>query len=159
MRREHRVLFYGLNPDVPAKDRFGDRVRNFVPVAERRDFLFLRLCGGFIAGVFMSDEPKQPKEPDGEGKSSAKISWLFFAFLPSVIAIICFKTNSAGLFPALLILNLFCSMISSFGLIRGIKNKFAAFFVGLFLVLFFLLVNTLIAVFIGCSTAGGRIAP
>jgi hypothetical protein len=53
MYRVHRVLFYRIGPDVPAKDRFGDCVRDSVPAAERRDFLFLWLRGGFIPGVSM----------------------------------------------------------------------------------------------------------
>jgi hypothetical protein len=74
----------------------------------------------------MSNEPNQPKEPGKDSKPLLKIIWLFFAFFPSTIAIVCFKTNNVGLFPVLIILNLFCSIVSGLGLIHGIKNKFAA---------------------------------
>ncbi|MEI7533226.1 MAG: hypothetical protein WCK57_02575 [Verrucomicrobiae bacterium] len=107
----------------------------------------------------MSDEPNQTSSPDGKDKPLTKIIWLFCGFVPSVIAIAGLKIAGPGLIPFLLVLNLVSSMVSGLGLIRDIKNKYLAFFLGLFLVLFFLLVNAYIVVFLGCSGAGGRIAP
>jgi len=104
---------------------------------------------------FMNEEINPQQPPNNENNFGSKILWLFCAFAPSVVAIACFKTNNAGLFPILIILNLFCSIISGVALIGGIKNKFAAFFIGVFLVLFFLVANAFIAIFIGCSRTGG----
>jgi hypothetical protein len=107
----------------------------------------------------MDDQPNQPEEPGKEGRPFPKMVWLCLAFVPSVIAIACLKMNNSDLLPIPIILNFICSIVSGFGLIRGIKNKFAAFFLGLFLVLFFLLANAFIVIFVGCSEPGGRIAP
>jgi len=90
-----------------------------------------------------------------------KILWLLCAFIPGVVAGVCFQTRINGnwLLPVLLGLDFACSVAGSVGLVRGMKSKEVQAIVGVLLTIFFLVANAIIALFVGCSGGGGRIAP
>jgi hypothetical protein len=75
-------------------------------------------------------DPQSDPPPNYDGSDSAKVMWLFAAFLPSVIGIACFHLKHPGqwMLPILV------------------------------LVIFFFVLNAFIVIFVGC-TSMGRIAP
>lgn len=102
--------------------------------------------------------PREPKSP------GATVLWLFVAFVPSLIGLPMVKPMVNGKLPTSLLVPLSllavaCSLVSAFGLLRkvepeGKRNLFAVFLaIGLFVL------NILIVVFIGCSSALGNLGP
>jgi len=109
----------------------------------------------------MNEESDPPRFPANNGEGAGRrILWLLTAFVPSVIGTVCFQLKNIGswLLPVLILLTLICCVAASVGLVRGMKNKAAQPIVGLLLIPFFIGLNVLIVLFIGCSGMG-RIAP
>ena len=85
-----------------------------------------------------------------------KIIWLVFAFVPVAVTALCIKkeVDERWSLVVLVGLGIVCSAVSAVGLVRGMRNRIAQVIVGLLLILFFLVVNAYIAVFVGCSGIG-----
>jgi hypothetical protein len=101
-----------------------------------------------------------PPPPNGNDEVSLKIIWLLVAFIPSLIGIACLqiKNSDQWLVLILVVINVLFSMVAGAQLVRGIRNGLTQSIAGLFLVLFFFILNALIVVFVGCSGMG-RISP
>jgi hypothetical protein len=109
----------------------------------------------------MNEEEQSPQPPpNDEEETSRKIIWLFAAFLPSVIGFACLhiKKPIPSLFGLLVAIDVVCSVAAGKALVRGMKDEASRIFLGVFLSLFFIVLNALIVLFIGCSGMG-RIAP
>jgi hypothetical protein len=91
-----------------------------------------------------------PTEAPNRQTSLPSAFWLLFAFVPTVVIIACFRANSDWMSP-LLVLTAACSIVSTIGLVRSVKNIIVRFLLGLFLCVFFFFANWLVAVFVGCS--------
>jgi hypothetical protein len=103
---------------------------------------------------FMSDDNPPPNSNAPTG-----ILWLFVAFIPSVVGIICFQTKSGlGLLPILVIVNIGCSIFGAAGVVRGIKSEGTRIVLGVLLMPVFFVLNAFIVLAVGCSGMG-RIAP
>jgi len=107
----------------------------------------------------MSENNSKP--PTEDEIAFRKMFSLFAGFAPSMVAIACFHLKNPGqsLLPLLIILNLICSIVASIGLLRGMKNEGLQILFSFLLIPFFFVLNVLIAIFVGCSGMGGRIAP
>ena len=118
---------------------------------------------------FMNDEPipvTPPTEPNGGTKPPSSVMWLFCAFVPSLVAIACFKiiasfkitVTGQQFLLAILVLNFFCSSKAGAKLARGVKSSEARLTLAILLTLFFFAANVVISIAVGCSGMG-RIAP
>ena len=102
----------------------------------------------------------QTSQPNGQNDPFYKILWLLCAFVPCLVAIICFQAKLDGqwVLPVLLGLDVVCSFLSAIGLVRGMKDALTANFLCLILAVLFFVANGVIALLVGCSGMG-RIAP
>jgi hypothetical protein len=110
---------------------------------------------------FMSDEMLPPEKPNDETHFGSKMAWLVCAFIPCLVAILCFQIQNPppSLFRFLLFLNSVCALCSGIGLLGGLKDKVVRVILGVFLGSVFFVLNVFIVLFVGCSGMGGRIAP
>ena len=104
----------------------------------------------------MSDESNstRPDEPAAKKNIIPKIVWLFIAFSPCAVAIICMKivgNPSQWMLTSLFILNGVCSFASAGKLLDGMKSRQAQIAYRFTLGLFFFIMNIFIALFVGCS--------
>ena len=103
---------------------------------------------------------EEPNPPNNVGNGMHPLLWLLVAFIPSIVALGCLgsKTVGSALVPVLLILDVGCSLAAGFGFVSGMKSLAGKVALGLFLGVFFVLLNAAIVLFLGCSGMG-RIAP
>jgi Na+/H+ antiporter NhaC len=105
-------------------------------------------------------DPQSDPPPNYDGSDSAKVMWLFAAFLPSVIGIACFNLKHPGqwMLPILVLINAIISVVAGTRLVKGMKDELVQGLLAAFLVIFFFVLNAFIVIFVGC-TSMGRIAP
>jgi uncharacterized membrane protein YphA (DoxX/SURF4 family) len=106
----------------------------------------------------MNEEEQFPQPPPSGGDATfRKIMWLCAALCPSAIGFACVHIKNPGqlLFPCLVVVDVICSVAGSLGLVRGMKTAASRAFLGLFLSVFFFVLNAVIVLFMGCSGIGG----
>jgi hypothetical protein len=101
----------------------------------------------------MNEEPTEPKRQTG---SLPIVIWALCAFVPSVVGIAFLNTRDSGpwIGRPLLVLNLACSLLSGFGLLRGRKDMISRIVLASVLAFFLFLLNVAIVVFAGCAKTG-----
>src|SRR5690242_19856356 len=105
-------------------------------------------------------ETNQSNRPNGNDEIPREFVWMFCAFLPGLVAILCleFKNPPQWLWGSLLLLNVLCSLSSGIGLLAKMKDQALQFIFGVLLAGLFFVLNVVIVIFVGCSGTGGRIA-
>ena len=100
----------------------------------------------------MNEEPGQIRsnEPP-RGNGSSGFLWLFCAFVPALIALPLLNVAVPALVFVILGLNVICSFLAGTGLVQGMKDGVARFFLGLFLTGVFFVLNVIIVVYVGFS--------
>jgi len=96
----------------------------------------------------MSDKTPQPPPATG---GSAGFLWLFCAFAPGLVAIPLLNVGGPALLFVLFGLNVICSILAGTCLVQKMKNGVARFFLGLFLMGIFFVMNAFIVLYVGCS--------
>jgi hypothetical protein len=99
---------------------------------------------------------EEPTEPSGQRDPVPIIIWVFCAFAPSLIgiALLDIKNKGAWLGGSLLALNIVCSFLAAFGLLRGVIDMGSRVSLAFMLAFFLFLLNVVIVVFAGCSKMG-----
>jgi hypothetical protein len=106
----------------------------------------------------MNEDNQYSQPPLNEGGAPFwKIMWLCAALLPSFIgfAYAYFRNTGPSFTPLLAAVDLVCSVSGSLGLVRGMKSASTRGLLGLFLSVFFFVLNAIIVLFMGCSNVGG----
>jgi len=101
----------------------------------------------------MSSEPEQLNKSGGKERRPGKIRWLFVAFIPTALGLLCtaIKNQSPVILPILLILNLALSTAAAAGLTGDMKKEAARNFLALFLIFFFFVSNVILVLLVACS--------
>jgi len=105
----------------------------------------------------MTDQPEKNQEPSGAG---AKFLWVICGLIPSVVAVASFQiklvNDSENLLFWLAVTDAVFSVVASFGLAYGMKNKLAYVLAGMGLSFLFFVINVVVGLFLGCALAAGH---
>jgi len=97
----------------------------------------------------MNDQPIRTDQRDPKPWGAA--IWLLCALLPAVVMMACLPIRGKRLPQFLLFLTGVCSIASSIGLVRPMKNVIAQVLLAMLLAVLFFIVNCLMALYVGCT--------